>query len=107
MTKEVCGSDEGLQGPAPAPIDPATGQHKGHWVLSAEERAKGLIRPVRRSYRHVTCGTVTEMPQAIAETYAAQPGFYGRTFCCGCRDYFPVGADGQFTWKGSDEKVGT
>jgi hypothetical protein len=34
-------------------IDPATGMQKGYVVLSAEERAKGFIRPVRRSYRHV------------------------------------------------------
>lgn len=34
-------------------IDPRTGMQKGYVVLSAEERAKGFVRPVRRSYRHV------------------------------------------------------
>ena len=34
-------------------IDPASGMQKGYVVLSAEERAKGFVRPVRRSYRHV------------------------------------------------------
>jgi len=34
-------------------IDPATGMQKGYVVLSAEERAKGFVRPVRRSYLHV------------------------------------------------------
>ena len=29
------------------------GQQKGYIVLSAEERAKGFVRPVRRSYVHV------------------------------------------------------
>lgn len=29
------------------------GQQKGYVVLSAEERAKGFVRPVRRSYCHV------------------------------------------------------
>lgn len=38
---------------APAPINPATGQHEAYWILSHEERAKGFIRPVRVSYRHV------------------------------------------------------
>lgn len=38
---------------APQPIDPETGMHKDYWVLSAEERSKGFVRPVRRSYRHV------------------------------------------------------
>lgn len=44
---------------APAPIDPRTGQHEAYWVLSEEERSKGFVRPVRRSYRHVgkqVCG---------------------------------------------------
>lgn len=40
-------------GPAPAPINPDTGQHKDYWVLPKEERDKGYIRPVRRSYIHV------------------------------------------------------
>jgi hypothetical protein len=38
---------------APAPVDPITGQHLSYWILSEEERAKGFIRPVRRSYKHV------------------------------------------------------
>jgi hypothetical protein len=37
---------------APAPVD-ASGQHEAYWVLTAEERAKGFVRPVRRSYQHV------------------------------------------------------
>ncbi len=39
--------------PAPQPINPLTGQHGDHWVLSPEERSRGFIRPVRLSYRHV------------------------------------------------------
>ena len=34
-------------------IDPATGMQKGYVVLSAEERAKGFVRPVRNAYKHV------------------------------------------------------
>jgi hypothetical protein len=34
-------------------IDPATGMQKDYVVLSEEEREKGFVRPVRRSYRHV------------------------------------------------------
>jgi hypothetical protein len=88
-------------------IDPKTGQQKDYVVLSAEERAKGFVRPVRLSYRHQTCGVVTRMARSIAETYARDPYFYSGTFCVGCRDHFPVGADGEFTWDGTDEKVGT
>lgn len=33
-------------------INPATGMQKGYVVLSPEERAKGFVRPLRRSYVH-------------------------------------------------------
>ena len=88
-------------------IDPATGMQRGYVVLSDEERAKGFVRPVRRSYRHEKCGTVTTMGVALAETYARDPKFYSGTFCCGCRAHFPVGQTGEFVWDGTDEKVGT
>lgn len=88
-------------------IDPATGLQKGYVVLSAEERAKGFVRPVRQSYMHDKCGGVTTMGLALAETYAREPSFYSGTFCALCRAHFPVGADGQFTWDGTSEKVGT
>lgn len=83
------------------------GQQKDYVVLSAEERAKGFVRPVRRSYVHTKCGVVTTMSQSIAETYARDPNFYSGTFCVGCRAHFPVGADGEFVWDKSTEKVGT
>lgn len=37
---------------APAPIDPRTGMYEAYWVLCEEEREKGFVRPVRRSYIH-------------------------------------------------------
>lgn len=33
--------------------DPNTGQQKCYLILSEEERAKGFVRPVRSSYKHV------------------------------------------------------
>ncbi len=88
-------------------IDPATGMQKGYVVLSEYERAKGFVRPVRRSYIHDKCGGLTTMGIALAETYAADPYFYSGTFCCHCRNHFPVGDEGEFVWDGTDEKVGT
>ena len=106
-------------------IDPLTGQQKGYVVLTAEERAKGFVRPVRRTYTHagretevvgadgVTpvgkprlggCGTDTTMGLAIAETYARDPGFYSGTFCCACRKHLPLN---EFVWKGTNEQVGS
>lgn len=92
-------------------INPATGLQKAYVVLSADERAKGFVRPVRTSYRHDKCGQVTTMARSLAETYARDPEFYSGTFCSTCRAHFPVGEDGQFLWCEADgatrEKVGT
>jgi hypothetical protein len=80
-------------------------------VLSADERTKGFVRPVRQVYTHLTCGMPTRMRADIAETYARDPSFYGATFCAHCRAHFPVGAAGEFVWvddgRGSPSKVGT
>jgi hypothetical protein len=88
-------------------LDPATGMQKAYVVLSTEERAKGFVEPVRRSYVHSKCGVVTTMGQALAETYARDPYFYSGTFCCRCRGHFPVGENGEFVWEGTNQKVGT
>jgi hypothetical protein len=130
-------------------------------VLSADERAKGFVRPLRFAYVHVGrpgpthdlldltdeqrdrygdtyakwepyppsdtatsavgrfwtqheldsidkgCGAVTTMGQALAETYAREPRFYGATYCAGCSMHRPVGPHGEFIWTGTTERVGT
>ena len=88
-------------------IDPTTGMQKAYVVLSTEERAKGFVEPVRRTYIHEKCGAATTMGLALAETYARDPEFYSGTFCAGCRTHFPVGANGEFIWDGTTQKVGT
>lgn len=79
-------------------VDPegvATPQADAYLILSDDERAKGFIRPVRRSYRHATCGAVTTMSVPLAETYARDPGFYGATYCVTCQRHAPVS---EFRW---------
>lgn len=80
------------------------GQQKDYVVLTAEERAKGFVRPVRQNYVHKVCGSLTTMSLPIAETYARDPGFYSGTFCCKCAGHFPLD---QFVWQGTDERVGS
>lgn len=85
------------------------GQQEVYRVLSEEERAKGFVRPVRRSYMHLKCGVVTTMGLALCETYARDPSFYGGTFCCGCGTHFNlVNPDGTraFTWVEDGSGVG-
>lgn len=73
-------------------------------VLSEEERAKGFVRPVRRSYKHTACRSITTMGQALAETYAADPKFYGATYCVHCGMHRPVS---EFTWEPDGSAVGS
>lgn len=105
-------------------IDPATGMQKEYVVLSAEERAKGFVRPYREKYIHVGvgghevdpndpsksglkgkgCGAETRMHREIAETYARDPKFYNGTFCVGCKTHLPLA---EFVWSDTDERVGS
>jgi hypothetical protein len=87
--------------------DRGDGQQRGYVVLTEQERSRGFVRPVRQKYVHAKCGTVTHMGLALAETYARDPRFYSGTYCVACGNHFPVGPDGEFTWDGTTEKVGT
>lgn len=82
------------------PID----QHKKYLILSEEERAKGFVRPVRRSYKHSVCGATTTMGLELCETYARNPKFYGSTYCTTCRKHLAVS---EFTWTEDGEVVGS
>ena len=107
-----------------------SGQQEKYLILSEEERAKGFVRPVRHSYKHMgikpryelrdltpeqheqydkynyvkyeeypenlkysvtgrywtekdlktRCEQTTKMGQALCETYARNPKFYGSTY---------------------------
>jgi hypothetical protein len=79
------------------------GQQKGYVVLSEEERKRGFVRPVRRTYVHKACGVATTMGQALAETYARDPHFYSGTYCCGCGTHFNLRNDkGEYNFQWDD-----
>jgi hypothetical protein len=80
------------------------GMNSVYLVLPEEERGKGFVRPVRRTYVHTACKSATTMGQALAETYARDPTFYGATFCYTCQMHRPVG---EFVWEGTTETVGS
>lgn len=90
MSEDRCLTDGSPVTPDHREIDPATGMQKGYVVLTEEERQKGFVRPVRSTYTHLNCGSTTTMGAAIAETYARDPSFYNGTFCCRCRNHFPL-----------------
>lgn len=111
-------SDQVLVSGNPVPGDrshtelKSNGQQRDYVVLTPEERAKGFVKPVRRSYVHafpseidrqVGCGGETRMGQAIAETCARNPRFYSGTFCVHCKQHFPLN---QFIWDGGGELHG-
>jgi hypothetical protein len=86
------------------------GQQEAYRVLSEEERAKGFVRPVRRAYRHLACGSETRMGLALCETYARDPGFYSGTFCSNCRKHFPLlneQGGANFVWIDDETPVGS
>ena len=102
-------------------LDSKTGMQEDYVVLSVEERNKGFVRPVRRTYTHVgknpnmqggvlvstpkdACGTNTSMSQEIAETYARDPKFYSGTYCYSCKKHLPLD---EFVWAGTNEKLGS
>ena len=94
-------TDRQLTDGSPVPDDHShtkllpNGQQKGYVVLTPEERAKGFVKPVRRTYVHHACGCQTTMGIALAETYARDPNFYTGTFCCVCARHFSLT---QFDW---------
>ncbi|MDE2105967.1 MAG: hypothetical protein KGL39_52580 [Patescibacteria group bacterium] len=79
------------------------GQQKCYLVLTAEERAKGFVRPLRRSYTHLQCGGSTRMGSALCETYARDPSFYGGTFCARCGKHFQLKT--YAVWQGVTTKI--
>lgn len=70
-------------------------QNDVYLVLPSAELRRGFLQPVRLSYKHRTCGSVTTMGRALAETYARDPWFYGGTFCVACSMHRPLG---EFHW---------
>lgn len=50
------------------------------------------------------CGAVTTMGDALCETYARNPKFYGATYCTGCNRHRPVN---EFIWVEDGERVGS
>jgi hypothetical protein len=120
-------SDRQLVSGKPVPEDRShtklkeNGQQEDYVVLTPEERAKGFVRPIRKTYIHVgrnpimdgivlisvekdACGTRTTMSQPIAETCAHDPSFYTGTFCCACQKHLPLD---EFIWEGTNERVGS
>lgn len=81
-------------------------QADAYLVLSDAERSAGYVRPLRWTYTHEECGAATTMSLDIAQTYAANPFFYGATYCVRCRMHRPVGEHGEFLWD-DGSKVGT
>jgi len=92
------------RGPDFEPIE----QCEVYMVLSAEERAKGFVRPLRREYLHAGvrggCGGKTVInDQAIVETLARDPKFYQGGYCVHCRKHRP---NEEFEWLDGSQ-VGT
>lgn len=75
------------------------GQFQNHPTKDEGE----FVQPVRSSYVHVEeCGATTTMGTGLAESFARDPEQYGKTFCAGCEDYYPLD---EFEWKGTEIRL--
>lgn len=81
---------------------------RANWLLTEEEKARGLVRPVRFTYTCLDCGADNDLQSlGLAEAMARDPGKVDNLYCARCRRYMCTGPRGHFVWKGSTEKVGT
>ena len=71
------------------------------WWVTGEIDPKDMSKHGRTGN---ACGALTSMGQALSETYAGDPKFYGATFCVGCNKHLPVA---EFVWDGTNERVGS
>lgn len=72
-------------------INDSNGNYVGGRFATQEE-----VDQFNKTGRVGGCGVATTMNQVIAETYAANPKFYGATFCVGCGTHLPVS---EFSWE--------
>lgn len=92
--------------PGVPPVPGVSPQPKGRAEVSAAERSRGFVKPVRRIYVHDKCGVKTNLSMDMAERFAADPNFYEGAFCDNCRQHFYFGQPGgSFHWDGG-EKLG-
>ncbi len=61
-------------------------------------------KQIHSTHRKGGCGAETKMGQALSETYARDPSFYGATFCVKCNKHLPVA---EFVWSQDGEVVGS
>lgn len=76
------------------------GQYQNHPSLPED---LPQTQPVRFKYDHLKCSGQTRVPEVVAKTYARNPKFYSSTFCCTCKDYFPVS---EFVWSDCHKPIG-
>lgn len=79
------------------------GQMTDYMTARPEERFSGPLDDVPQNYRHIECGVVTRMPEAIIRTYLVNPMSYSDgSFCCGCGDHVD---SSRLVWEETGENV--
>lgn len=72
------------------------GQYSQHPALAKPQAdSSNFVQPLRYVYMHKSCQNKTLMGWDLARTWATDPGFYPKTFCIQCGNYFPVE---EFVW---------
>lgn len=105
--KRVCGYPNPISEPNSLPrICTLTPGHECDHNFAYQAKDIGEIERAGNKHMLGGCGHITTMGRSIAETYARDPHFYSGTFCTTCRNHFPVGERGEFTWYENDGREG-
>lgn len=85
------------------PFDYGEKRPDGQWERYPTNVEGEYLAPIRNKYIHKTCGTETRIGDEIAETYAKNPSYYGRTFCVACKEHYPIS---EFHWSRDGVELG-
>lgn len=83
--------------------------YKQYGYAKFEQYPEEMLPKVGRYWTHDElsthrCGAVTSMGRELSETYARNPQFYGKTYCCACRKHLPID---EFVWDEDGEVLGS
>lgn len=85
-------------------------RHKGYGYVKYEAYPESESPLVGRFWTQAQlsrietgCNVVTTMSKPLAETWAADPHFYGATYCTGCQRHYPVA---EFIWETDGVRLG-
>lgn len=63
-----------------------------------------FVQPIRYTYIHLRCKSVTKISTKVAENFARDPKHYGAMYCAACKEHCRVD---HFIWEDTGQPVGS